>query len=476
MDEKQIIYWRGQNEVRDDLITGLKLSGFNVSTVRFLADLMRRVQKGAPMAIVVDASASEEETIHRCGELQRNTPFHNIPILFLGIEIERHADSIRRSFRRIVPLPLPLRLDQLMDKVRSLGSGVSVSSGTFKVPEAKKDSTIRTSTGSLRLLREPPGYGGKVLATMAAADGFDDKQIIPAGHPFHDRIVRALGGMTRTSPWLGAHVRRVASFSTSLNKRLSGGKEANPAVATAGLMLNWGVLEGKSDLIRTDLFKEGIEKNGAKLAEAWRRSAEMAREALSDKASAAVIDAAADLLEGKKREASPELLRAAQVMLATELIDRSCWNQGGWNSFGVLRSVRALRSRSPIPFDMPVAIGAARALAEAAITSDSAATPLPPPASPSDRAALREGLDESYRLIEKFGGEPDAVEVRLFQLRPGMVLITPIVTRDGVYLVPASTRLDPDLIWRIWEIAAIRPLRDPIEVMLPPQTSYRQSK
>ena len=57
--------------------------------------------------------------------------------------------------------------------------------------------------------------------------------------------------------------------------------------------------------------------------------------------------------------------------------------------------------------------------------------------------------------------------MRLFQLRPGMILITPVITRDGVYLVPGSTRLDGDLIWRIWEIAAVRPLRDPIEVLLP---------
>lgn len=457
---KQIIYWRGQNEQREDLISGLHGAGYDVVVVRFVADLMRRVQSKPPLAVIVDASASQEETIHRTGELDRNTPLHNLPILFIGVDVEKHAETIRRKFRRIVPIPLPLRLGHVMEKLGGLGSQVNTS---LVLPAAKKDS-LKSGTGSLKLRREPAGYGGKVLASLATAEAFDDRQLVP-GHQYRDRIVRALTGMTKTSPWLGAHVRRVATFSNALAKRLAGGKEVDPAIATAGLMLNWGLLEGKSNLISADFFKEGAQVGG-KLAEAWRRSAEMARDALDDKASAALIEAAADLIEGKRHD-DPQLMRAAQVMLATELIDRSCWSGGGWNSFGVLRSVRSLRSRTPVAFDMSVAIGAARALAEATSTVDSAVTPLPAPSSPGDRALLKQQLDESYRLIGRYGEEPTAVEIRLFQMRPGMVLISPIVTRDGVFLVPGSTTLDADMIWRIWEICAIRPLRDPIEVILP---------
>jgi hypothetical protein len=59
---------------------------------------------------------------------------------------------------------------------------------------------------------------------------------------------------------------------------------------------------------------------------------------------------------------------------------------------------------------------------------------------------------------EKKARLKDEVEVSVEDLAPGMKLTRPLRTRDGMELLEGNQRLDEDLIWRLWQLAGVRPV------------------
>ena len=54
--------------------------------------------------------------------------------------------------------------------------------------------------------------------------------------------------------------------------------------------------------------------------------------------------------------------------------------------------------------------------------------------------------------------------VPLPALAPGMRLSRALVAFDGREILASNIKLDEDLIWRIWQLAALRPLNAPVIV------------
>jgi hypothetical protein len=65
---------------------------------------------------------------------------------------------------------------------------------------------------------------------------------------------------------------------------------------------------------------------------------------------------------------------------------------------------------------------------------------------------LRNPVDENERRIS------------MSELTPGMQLSRPIVAMDGKEILSSDIKLDEDLIWRLWQLSAIRPLNAPVIV------------
>ena len=55
-------------------------------------------------------------------------------------------------------------------------------------------------------------------------------------------------------------------------------------------------------------------------------------------------------------------------------------------------------------------------------------------------------------------------KVPLAGLLPGMTLSRPLLSFDGREILPSNLSLDQDLIWRIWQLAALRPLNAPLVI------------
>src|SRR5690606_5100682 len=68
---------------------------------------------------------------------------------------------------------------------------------------------------------------------------------------------------------------------------------------------------------------------------------------------------------------------------------------------------------------------------------------------------------ELMRLRETAIGSGEQ-RVSILDLQPGMRLAQPLMAFDGRRVLMEGVRLDRDLIWRIWQLSAIRPLNPAI--------------
>ena len=86
---------------------------------------------------------------------------------------------------------------------------------------------------------------------------------------------------------------------------------------------------------------------------------------------------------------------------------------------------------------------------------------LPRPKRDEPRAEPEGALKERiHRKVQ--AGES---KVTLSALQPGMRLMRPVVSTDGTLLLPENVVLDDDIIWKLWRLAAIKPLYTPVCVV-----------
>ena len=74
------------------------------------------------------------------------------------------------------------------------------------------------------------------------------------------------------------------------------------------------------------------------------------------------------------------------------------------------------------------------------------------------------GLMAAAREAREGKINPHEQRIPLSSLQPGMKLARPLVAFDGREILTGDLVLDQDLIWRIWQLAAMRPLNTPLVV------------
>ena len=73
-------------------------------------------------------------------------------------------------------------------------------------------------------------------------------------------------------------------------------------------------------------------------------------------------------------------------------------------------------------------------------------------------------LLEAARRTREQQIESNETKVAIESLQPGMKLTRPIFSFDGRKVLSGNLVLDHDLIWRIWQLSALRPLNGPLVI------------
>jgi hypothetical protein len=148
----------------------------------------------------------------------------------------------------------------------------------------------------------------------------------------------------------------------------------------------------------------------------------------------------------------------ASALVAADLADRICFASNHWSPRAAYALLRRLKLGKLKELHPAIAAALLKLLSEA-IAAHPSVTVLPKGAfkDPTLRQRASEIREQTVGLHE--------LKVPLSSLMPGMRLTRPVFTYDGKQILSEDLLLDQDLIWRIWQLAALRPLNGPLVIL-----------
>lgn len=318
-------------------------------------------------------------------------------------------------------------------------------------------------------------YGGEVFAIASHAEDFRDDLLMPE-RPNKDLLQRAFEAFEKMDPWAAVHARRVTFVASAMAHSLSFDKAREENVRLTCLFINWANNDDATiNTRRHDVFRDSSSDSIQQVAKAFRSSAAMIRERLGDDRSSKTVELVAKMLEGDRgmSQEQKDLLAEAECVLIVELADRSCWGNGQWNPFGVYRCVRHLRSPSSMVSEPRVKGAMKRVLGESVTThitvgnvfvsNDDLETP--------GVGGPRTGAGSGRVTAGPPGRVADtktirSVTVQIADLTPGMRLAQPLTAVDGKVVLQAETRLNQEIVYRLWQLAAVRALNKRVDIQV----------
>lgn len=499
MGAPELVYWRGSSDVRTDLLGLLTTQGYATRVVSSLEEVLAQ---RPPNLMIVDASAGEAEASMRVVELSGASVLKNIPILFISYHASNRSAVLKRQFASFIGIDVPFKTAALLEKLfqfcpppalkeafeeserpeeapdpiaepqvgseEAPGAVVSAPSQLIDSSSATKPGKSSGTLYRAKIVRnlDPANlvssYGGELLATGNELERFDDAVLIGQGEK-RQMLIEAIDLFTRTDPWIALHSRRVAFIAAALANILGFGKARDMNVRTVGMLLGWGFRDRYRNLATRDAFLDGDENAIRLFGDPLRLSAAYVKDVVQDDLAARTINVIADIVSEREITEQTEVIQDAECTLVTELADRACWGTGSWDPFGAHRTIRKLRIGVPVRVESAVVDGISRVLCEAGGVRQSMGNVFIPEGVDVEweNKKVDEAVEEAERL---FPGEK-RVTVQYSDLKPGMKLVRPVVSWDGRLILPANIELDEEMIYRIWQLSVIRPLRPPVAVL-----------
>jgi len=214
----------------------------------------------------------------------------------------------------------------------------------------------------------------------------------------------------------------------------------------------------RPDLMQQVLVVGGTEPGSglrSELASKIKDSALFVMQDLNLERESKIISLMARLVAGEVKSTDDELSILACALMAADASDRVCYANGSWNPRRAYSLLNRLKRGDIYDYHPSVVCCLVKLLAEAI----AARTPvyLLPKELRRDKK-LREELMNQARLPVT----QHERRVPLASLAPGMKLARALIGLDGKEVLAPDIQLDQDLIWRIWQLSAVKPLRPAI--------------
>ena len=178
---------------------------------------------------------------------------------------------------------------------------------------------------------------------------------------------------------------------------------------------------------------------------------------LNDATAETIMKSIGKLIGEEESPSNEPTSLAASAIATADAVDRIIFQRGVFQPVAAYCILSKLK-RETISFIHPLVLAIlVKTLAEA-VTSEAAGI------------ARNKRFKQMSQFIQAAGAIDDIIirqdecSVALGNLAPGMMLSRPINTYDGRPLLEETMQLDQDLIWRLWQLAAIRPIQKNIVV------------
>jgi hypothetical protein len=295
-------------------------------------------------------------------------------------------------------------------------------------------------------------------SSIFRASQIDDLRDI-AYLPVNQRVKEISESLNQAAGKKGAvHLHRLAAVSSRILEALSLDAAMLESARNAALLFSWSFIENPQ-LFTVDYLLEGRSKIRQHFAELVSKSSEKITAELGLKNEQKIVHTISRLIGDEYRVGDQSHDLISSTIMTSDLVDRVCWANGHWDPHGVHQLMHRF-SGGEVPDIHPHVLAITlKSLCEALEGMGSSLL--------RARAFAQNPALEHLILPDEVTKAVSAHEKKMLlsKLLPGMKTSRPVLTFDGRTIVSRNTLLDEDLIWRLWQIAAVRPL-NPVHVLV----------
>ncbi len=478
-----LIVKRGQ-AISAKMHEGLLQSGYSTQLVNDLKECAKALQSVADPVLLVDCGVEEDPAYACIKELIEMTELHLYPVVVIGKDVDGYEGVLNRYFKAIATITLPCTLAEV---VKGVEYTLKASAGLRPAPirrsseppspppsGAYQDSSLDSKPLADNLYKnfqdipealfaqftklnlfERPVEGERYTSGVAEQD-LKERGLVP-----HDPKVQEAFStiLSSTSKWGRGHICRIAFLTSRILELLGISSELKECSKISVLLFPLSFPAGDKELLKQDYLGNRFVILRKDLCSRLKDSAMKIAVELA-KPEAGNIVASMARLVGREEQVhdTPEGLVSNTIMTA-DLVDRVCFHSGCWNPHAAYSLLRKFKS-GKIKDTHPAVLACVIKLLSEAISASPALI-----LSKKDR--LNPALVAEAARIENQSVGAHEVKVPISKLAPGMRLTRPLVAYDGTEILSSDLLLDQDLIWRIWQLSAIRPLNGPAVVLTP---------
>lgn len=473
-----LLIFQQSEQFPEDLPEFMLAKGFGAQVVTDFTTILPTATRLQGTILLIDGGADSSAQVETAQYILNFSELHSFPLIFISKEATRYRKILSQYFKICYVLPPGSKTRNIYATLQKIEkdykpkydhvvldtdvtaqvSGWSTEREAQSEPaESIPDTIVHEVVEDFgqfpdfffdqlhKLNKVDLPVGGKDFHRTTSLEALSLNGMLPAD----DNQLEAISDLVKWfKPAEQERVCRTSYTSSSINRALQLPRELQQLAKSAS-MLYAQSLTGPASGLLLRTYMPGDDKIATEFSEKLLLSANYLHRELGDPELVAIVEAMAELARGKTPKVDPGVYAVASSLLAADMANKMCFQVLGWTPRGVHALMRKIKGGSLSNLH-PVVLSCLVKFLNEAVSEVQLIT------SPEE--------DEGKARVVHPDGRKEQ-KIPLISLTPGMRLAQSLIARDGKVVIEEGTRLDADLIWRIWQLAAVRMLKSPFVFM-----------
>ena len=458
----------------DNLRTVLRTEGYLSHTAFNAKAVLQKIDELNLAYILIDCGEDAGEANAILRELLSEPEVPLFPVVLMSSAEDEPEDDLCSRYLSLTTLSYPVFAHEVLDTLKELDTNLDL-----YIEKLKKAAPERVPANIPPPLEQdeltdplvfPEDFSGAVFSKF---DEFELHGKPLGGALFCQQVTYDLLEVRHLTPKHNAHKEVLEDVIASVPKRvhrdifsrvLIGGQTSSvlpvsEELLEVGLLALYALPAGFSEQISAfsvNYLNPRYETVREDVARLMNLSADFASTSLPE-TTASLIREMSGLIAGGKKAKDTEESLVASTLVAADLADRACRQNGAWHPRLTYVFLSKL-FRGEFKHLHPTSIAIVLKFLGETISN---ATPLH--LMPKNLRGNSKYLNDHLNA-RKITVEDGEQKLPIARLAPGMRLSRPVICYDGVMLLPEDVVLDEDIILRLWRLSSVKILNTPVVV------------
>lgn len=463
-----IIIVKRASDLPEQMRERLHAEGYATVAVPDLRDIEQTIERLKDPIFLVETGAGGSGDVDFFKRLLASEAMARQGVVLVGRGAKSYLNALSESFTLTLAVPNPGSPAQIIQSLRDAADMLPIARERGVPTKIGKQTVeaISAAFGEKEAPRTPPTepelffervrnlslskstIGGAQYTSAIDAAFLKSADYLPQDHRMQVVIEKICADAGK---WGRNHLYRTCYLAQCAASALKFPAGLHSAVLAGSFLWAWSFAGDKEDLLRKNYLRDSAHGLRHDIGSRVKDSALLAASELRDNLLTDILAKFARIIAKEEPPGTDLESTAASVILGADLVDRVCFHGTYWDSRAAYNLLRKFKDAKITELHPAVCCVLIKLLSETIA------------ANPSTSLLPKKLRDNAVRMqkarkIREEPAEDGERRVDLNELAPGMKLSKPLYSFDGRQILEEDLTLDQDLVWRIWQLSAIRPL------------------